>query len=81
MWIANNWKDYEVLDTSSGEKLERWGKYILVRPDPQVIWETPHGHEGWRKKTDITTAAQKGAASGNFLICLTSGLFPIPCPA
>ena len=39
MWIANNWKDYEVLDTSSGEKLERWGDYILVRPDPQVIWK------------------------------------------
>ena len=50
MWIANNWKDYEVLDTSAGEKLERWGKYILVRPDPQVIWDTPHGHRGWRHK-------------------------------
>ena len=37
MWIADHWKDYEVLDTSSGEKLERWGDYILVRPDPQVI--------------------------------------------
>ena len=41
MWLADNWKDYEVLDTSAGEKLERWGKYILVRPDPQVIWDTP----------------------------------------
>ena len=39
MWTANNWKDYEVIDTGSGEKLERWGKYLLVRPDPQVIWE------------------------------------------
>ena len=29
MWLADNWKDYEVLDTSAGEKLERWGKYIL----------------------------------------------------
>ena len=38
MWIADNWKDYEVIDTASGEKLERWGDYILVRPDPQVIW-------------------------------------------
>ena len=36
MWISDNWKDYEVLDTSDGEKLERWGKYLLVRPDPQV---------------------------------------------
>ena len=41
MWIANEWKDYEVLDCTSGEKLERWDKYTLVRPDPQVIWETP----------------------------------------
>ena len=34
MWIAESWKEYEVLDTSQGEKLERWGKYILIRPDP-----------------------------------------------
>ena len=41
MWIADGWKDYEVIDTSCGEKLERWGDYLLVRPDPQVIWDTP----------------------------------------
>ena len=40
MWIADKWKEYEVLDTSGGEKLERWGDYYLVRPDPQVIWNT-----------------------------------------
>ena len=39
MWIADNWKDYEVIDCSKGEKLERWGDYLLVRPDPQVIYE------------------------------------------
>ena len=50
MWIANQWKDYEVIDTSTGEKLERWGDYILVRPDPQVIWNTPKNNAGWRKK-------------------------------
>lgn len=49
MWIANNWSDYEVLDTSSGEKLERWGKYLLVRPDPQVIWNTKKENPGWKK--------------------------------
>ena len=37
MWIADGWKDYEVLDTSGGEKLERWGDYLLVRPDPQAL--------------------------------------------
>lgn len=47
MWIAKHWKDYEVLDTSDGEKLERWGKYYLVRPDPQVIWATPKQHARW----------------------------------
>ena len=41
MWLADQWKDYEVLDTSNGEKLERWGDYFLVRPDPQVLWNTP----------------------------------------
>ena len=47
MWLAENWKDYEVLDTSNGEKLERWGKYQLVRPDPQVIWNTDKGGGEW----------------------------------
>ena len=47
MWIANRWKDYQVIDCSCGEKLERWGKYTLVRPDPQVIWNTPKTEKGW----------------------------------
>ena len=49
MWKAEKWKDYEVLDTSDGEKLERWGSYILVRPDPQVIWFTPRNDRRWRE--------------------------------
>ena len=44
MWIADGWKDYELLDCGGGEKLERWGQQILVRPDPQAIWETDHRH-------------------------------------
>lgn len=48
MWKAANWKDYEVIDTSDGEKLERWGTYTLVRPDPQVIWSTPKKNKLWR---------------------------------
>lgn len=47
MWISDQWQDYEVIDTSGGEKLERWGKYILVRPDPQVIWDTPRTNKLW----------------------------------
>ena len=49
MWLADSWKDYEVIDCSKGEKLERWGDYILVRPDPQVIWDTPRKEKGWHK--------------------------------
>ncbi len=39
MNVANNWKDYEILDMANGEKLERWKDIILVRPDPQIIWK------------------------------------------
>ena len=66
MWIAENWKDYEVLDTSSGEKLERWGKYILVRPDPQVIWNTSHDHRGWKNKNGHYHRSQKGGGEWEF---------------
>ena len=48
MWLADNWKDYSVIDTSTGEKLERWGKYTLVRPDPQVIWKTEKKDPLWK---------------------------------
>lgn len=49
MWISNGWKDYELLDCGGGERLERWGKYILVRPDPQAIWQTPRADKRWQK--------------------------------
>ncbi len=49
MWKSDQWKDYEVIDTSDGEKLERWGRYVLVRPDPQVIWATPKKNPLWKK--------------------------------
>ena len=48
-WISRGWKEYEVLDTSGGERLERWGKFILVRPDPQVIWDTPRTVPQWKR--------------------------------
>lgn len=47
MYISDKWKDFELLDCSKGEKLERWGDYYLVRPDPQAIWETPRTDERW----------------------------------
>lgn len=66
MWIADNWKDYEVLDTSNKEKLERWGEYILVRPDPQVIWNTPHNHKGWKRKNGHYHRSAKGGGEWEF---------------
>ena len=49
MWVSSNWKDYELLDCGRGEKLERWGDRILVRPDPQAIWDTPRDNPLWRR--------------------------------
>ncbi len=66
MWIADNWKDYEVIDCSKGEKLERWGKYILVRPDPQVIWDTPKAETGWKKKNGHYHRSAKGGGEWEF---------------
>ncbi|MBD5470823.1 MAG: SAM-dependent methyltransferase [Lachnospiraceae bacterium] len=66
MWIADNWKDYEVIDTSSGEKLERWGNYILVRPDPQVIWNTPKKEAGWKKPNGHYHRSSKGGGEWEF---------------
>jgi len=66
MWIADNWKDYEVLDTSGGEKLERWGEYILVRPDPQIIWNTGHDNPGWKKKNGHYHRSTKGGGEWEF---------------
>ena len=47
MWFYDRWEDYELLDCSCGERLERWGRHVLVRPDPQVIWKMPKDHPGW----------------------------------
>ena len=66
MWIAENWKDYEVIDCSKGEQLERWGKYLLVRPDPQVIWDTPKTEKGWRKMNGHYHRSAKGGGEWEF---------------
>ena len=66
MWIAENWKDYEVIDCTDGEKLERWGDYLLVRPDPQVIWTTPKKHRGWKKMNGHYHRSTKGGGEWEF---------------
>lgn len=67
MWIADGWKDYEVIDTSKGEKLERWGDYTLVRPDPQVLWDTPRLHKGWKNRNAHYHRSSKGGGEWEFI--------------
>lgn len=66
MWLADQWKDYEVLDTSNGEKLERWGDYFLVRPDPQVLWDTPKKLRQWKKPNGHYHRSHKGGGQWEF---------------
>lgn len=66
MWLADQWKDYEVIDCSKGEKLERWGDYLLVRPDPQVIWDTPKKETGWHKMNGHYHRSSKGGGEWEF---------------
>lgn len=60
MWICDNWQDYELLDTSNGERLERWGKYILVRPDPQILWRDAAKHPSWKHADAIYRRSSSG---------------------
>lgn len=66
MWLADQWNDYEVIGCSKGEKLERWGDYLLVRPDPQVIWDTPKKEKGWRKMNGHYHRSSKGGGEWEF---------------
>lgn len=60
MWICDNWKDYELLDATDGERLERWGKYILVRPDPQILWRGAAAHPAWKRADAIYRRSSAG---------------------
>lgn len=66
MWIADRWKDYQVIDSSCGEKLERWDKYTLVRPDPQVIWDTPKTEKGWTRMNGHYHRSKSGGGEWEF---------------
>lgn len=63
MYVSNDWKDYEVIDTSQGEKLERWGDVILRRPDPQVIWKSS---EKWNKVDGHYHRSKNGGGNWEF---------------
>ena len=65
MFLADKWKDFEVIDTGEGEKLERWGDYLLARPDPQVIW--PRSEENlWKKAQAQYTRSDRGGGAWDF---------------
>lgn len=66
MWLAENWNDYKVLGTSGGEKLEAWGPYRLIRPDPQVIWTEEKTDRGWKKPNAHYHRSEKGGGSWEF---------------
>ena len=63
MWIANDWKEYTILDTSTGEKLEMWGKYSLIRPDPQVIWKTEKRNPLWKRADASYSRSRSGGGA------------------
>ncbi len=66
MWVADQWKSFRVLDASEGEKLEDWNGYLLVRPDPQVIWRTQRVHPGWKKVNAHYHRSSKGGGEWEF---------------
>ncbi len=63
MWADANWKDYELLDTSDGQRLERWGEQILIRPDPQVVWGGVRRHAAWKKADATYSRSKKGGGA------------------
>ena len=65
MFLASNWQDYEVLDTGNGEKLERWGRYLLIRPDPQVIWPA-RDEKKWDSALAHYIRSDKGGGQWDF---------------
>lgn len=60
MRFSKDWKDYELLDCSCGERLERWGRVTLIRPDPQVIWQTEKKHPMWHKADAVYHRSNTG---------------------
>ena len=63
MWVSENWHDYELLDASGGEKLERWGSHILLRPDPQAIWRTERADPRWRRPDAVYRRSSAGGGA------------------
>ena len=67
MDVANNWKDYEILDMANGEKLERWENITLIRPDPQIIWKEKSFPEKWKNANAKYNRSNTGGGNWNFI--------------
>ena len=63
MWTSDRWRDYELIDCSGGERLERWGEQILIRPDPQAIWNTPRRNPLWERADARYRRSSSGGGS------------------
>lgn len=66
MWAADDWKDYECIDTADGMKLERWGNVCLSRPDPQIIWKKRADEEVWNKANAVYSRSSSGGGSWSY---------------
>ena len=66
MRSTENWKDYELIDASEGERLERWGDIILIRPDPQAIWKTPRLDPRWKQAHGRYHRSKSGGGKWEF---------------
>lgn len=84
MRICRTWRDFEILDTSDGDKLERWASYTTVRPDPQIIWHQEKRHSAWKAPTAVYTRSRSGGGGWSvnqlpesFVVCYGSMKFRI----
>ena len=67
MNIANEWKDYEIIDMASGEKLERWGNIKLIRPDPQIIWKNKSIPSEWKSANARYNRSSTGGGAWEYI--------------
>ena len=72
MIIANNWKDYEIIDMANGEKLERWKDIILVRPDPQIVWKSKTFPNKWQNANAVYKRSSSGGGAWQYKTKLPS---------
>ena len=63
---ANQWKDYELIDATGGNRLERWGSTLLVRPDPQVVWKSEPVSGLWAKADAVYHRSAKGGGEWEY---------------